>query len=101
MYYYDVTAQMKAFIDSNYFRYRHGLRRNAKSVGLIIVAGGAGIEPTEQTLRRFVGGSSRGTHGQVHMVSGYASRPGDVKGNLALVEQSRELGRTMAAELLG
>ena len=101
VYYYDVTAQMKAFIDRNYFLFRHGLKRNARSVGLIIVAGGAGIDPTEQTLRRFAGGSSRGTHGQVHVVAGYASRPGDVKTNLALVEQSRELGRTMANELLG
>ena len=73
---------------------------NARSVGVIIVAGGSGIELTEEALRRFIESSTRGPHQCIHKVVGYASRIGDVKRNLALVEEARRLGQTMAAELL-
>jgi len=101
VYYWNMTAQMKAFIDRNYFLYRHGIKRNARSVGVIIVAGGSGIEPTEEALRRYIESSTRGTHTQIHKVAGYAGRIGDAKSNLALVEEARQLGRVMALELLG
>ena len=100
VYYWNMTAQMKTFVDRNYFLYRHRIKRNARSVGVIIVAGGSGIELTEEALRRFIESSTRGPHQRIHKVVGYASRIGDVKRNLALVEEARRLGQTMATELL-
>ncbi|MFC2067787.1 flavodoxin family protein [Chloroflexota bacterium] len=40
VYYCNVSAQMKTFIDRNYYLYKHNLKSRAKVVGLIIVAGG-------------------------------------------------------------
>jgi len=100
VYYWNMTAQMKTFIDRNYFLFRHRIKRSARSVGVIIVAGGSGIELTEEALRRFIESSTRGPHKCIHKVAAYASRIGDVKSKLALVEEARQLGRTMALELL-
>ena len=44
VYYYDVSAWMKIFIDRNYFLYRHGGKCRAKTIGIIVVAGSAGIK---------------------------------------------------------
>ncbi len=99
VYYWNMTAQMKTFIDRNYFLFRHRIKRNARSVGVIIVAGASGIDYTEEALRRFIESSTRGPHRCIHKVVGYASRIGDMKNRLAFVEQARQLGRTMAAEL--
>ena len=44
VYYYNMTAQMKAFVDHNYFLYTHGIPFNALCAGLIVVAEGTGIE---------------------------------------------------------
>ncbi len=38
VYYLNVTAQMKAFLDRNYFPYKKNLRARARSVGIIVVA---------------------------------------------------------------
>ncbi len=100
VYYYDVSAWMKIFIDRNYFLYRHGNKCQAKAVGIIVVAGGAGIEDTLHTLNRFVNASSFNIAGDKRfVVTGYASDPGDVKNNHKLIREASDLGRQIVEGL--
>jgi multimeric flavodoxin WrbA len=96
VYYYNMTAQMKAFIDRNYFLYRHGIPLSARCAGLIVVAGGAGMDQTVRALRRFVKLSADLPDDKIVTLIGLASRPGDIKDNLPAVEEARTLGRRMA-----
>ena len=101
VYYYDVSAWMKIFIDRNYFLGRHGKKCPAKAVGIIVVAGGAGIEDTVQTLNRFVNSSSFNdiAEDKRFIVTGYARGPGDVKGNQQLIREARDMGRQLVLSL--
>jgi len=98
VYYYNMTAQMKAFVDRNYFLYRHDTGIEAKAGGLIIVAGSDGTAQTDRALRRFLAfyiGNKR-----ITTVVGLASRLGDMKNNASAIEEARKLGRDMATTLL-
>ncbi len=92
VYYYTITAQMKAFIDRNYFLYTHGIPLKARCAGTIAVAGGAGLERTDRDLRRFARMMTSLPEEKVVSVSGYASKHGDVKSNTSLLEEARALG---------
>jgi len=95
IYWYNVSAQMKTFIDRNHFPYKHDLKYKAKTVGLIVVATTEGIDDTLHTLNQCVDWwFDIKTHGK-HIVSGYAEEVGDVKNNLTLVEEARQLGSHM------
>jgi len=98
VYYYNVSAQMKAFIDRNYFIYKHDQKYRARAVGIIIVAEQEGIEDTLYTLRQFIADFNV-EENKVFITSGYANKTGEVKDNLSLVEEARELGRKMVASL--
>ena len=98
VYYYNVSAQMKAFIDRNYFLYKHARKYKARAVGIIIVAEQMGIEDTLHTLRQFTD-EFDAEEDRIFIVSGYANRLGDAENNLPLVEAARKLGRQMAAIL--
>jgi len=98
VYYYNVSAQMKAFIDRNYFLYRHNQKYKARAVGIIIVAEQMGIEDTLHTLRQFTD-ELDAKEDRIFIVSGYANKLGDAKNNLPLVEASRKLGRQMVESL--
>ena len=98
VYYYNVSAQMKAFIDRNYFIYKHGQQYKARAVGIIIVAEQMGIEDTLHTLRQFT--DEFGVkEDRIFIATGYANRLGEAKNNLPLVEEARKLGRQMARSL--
>jgi len=101
VYYYDVSAWMKIFIDRNYFLRQHGKKCQARAVGIIVVAGGAGIEETVKTLNRFVNSSSFNNiaGNKRFVVTGYAGEPGDAKSNQQLLREARELGRQLVASL--
>jgi len=101
VYYYDVSAWMKIFVDRNCFLNRHGKRCQAKAVGIIVVAGGAGIEDTVQTLNRFVNSSSFNNiaEDKRFIVTGYASGHGDVRSNQQLIREARDLGRQLVVSL--
>ena len=101
VYYYDVSAWMKIFIDRNYFLNRHGKKCQAKAVGIIVVAGGAGIEDTVQTLNRFVNSSSFNNiaEDKRFIVAGYASGPGDVRSDRRLIAEARDMGKHLVASL--
>ena len=99
VYYYNVSAQMKAFIDRNYFLYTHDRKSGARTVGVIVVAESLGIEDTLHTLRQFLGEIFEVNEDKIFTVCGYAGGPGEVKNNLPLVEEARKLGRQMVASL--
>jgi len=101
VYYYNVSAQMKTFIDRNYFLYKHNRKSPARVVGLIIVAASLGIEDTLHTLKQYVNESFELKEGKLLVVSGYADKPGEVKSNLSLVEDARNLGKKMAEFMKG
>jgi multimeric flavodoxin WrbA len=99
VYYYNVTAQMKTFIDRNYFLYEHGRKSRARAVGVIIVAGSLGIEDTLHTLRRFIDESFAVRKDRTFIVTGYANAVGEAKSNLPLVEKARKLGQQIVSSL--
>lgn len=100
VYYFDVTAQMKIFIDRNYFFYRHGIKSRARAVGMIVVAGGAGIDDAVRTLKKLaLASTAKVSKEKRFLVTGYASAPGDVRSNTSLVAEASNLGRQMAQSL--
>lgn len=99
VYYYTVSAWMKAFIDRNYFFYRHNQKGIARAVGLIVVAGGAGIENALQTLKLLVNDSFNAREGMIFSVTGYASDPGEISQNHNVVNEAKMLGRRMVEQL--
>jgi len=96
VYYYNMTAQMKAFVDRNYFLYRHNITPRMVCAGLIVIGGSAGLEHTVRALRRFVKLSADIPDDRIVILSGCASKPGEVKNNAALVKEARSLGSRMA-----
>ena len=99
VYYYNVTAQMKNFIDRNYFLYKKDRRSQARAVGIIIVAEMEGIEDTLHTLNQFVDWAFNVEGDKRVIATGYASRLGDAKNSLRLTEDARKLGRLIAESL--
>jgi len=100
VYYYNMTAQMKAFVDRNYFLYRHNISPRMTCAGLIIVGGSAGLEHTVRALRRFVKLSANIPDDRIVILSGCASMVGEVKNDTALIEAARKLGSRMAELLI-
>jgi multimeric flavodoxin WrbA len=96
VYYYNMTAQMKAFVDRNYFLYRHNISPRMVCAGLIVIGGSAGLEHTVRALRRFVKLSADIPDDRIVILSGCASKPGEVKNDAALIEEARRLGSRMA-----
>jgi multimeric flavodoxin WrbA len=99
VYWYNVSAQMKAFIDRNYFPYKHGLKYKARVAGVIVIAEMEAIEDTLHTLNQFIDWSFEAKEGETFTVHGYADKAGEVKDNLTLVEEARELGWQMVRSL--
>jgi len=98
VYYYNVSAQMKAFIDRNYFIYKHDQKYKPIVVGIIVVAEQMGIEDTLHTLRQFTD-ELGAREDRVFVTSGYANKLGDAEKNPPLVDEARKLGRQMAESL--
>ena len=101
VYFYDVSAWMKIFIDRNYFLRHHGIKCRARAVGIIVVAGSAGIEDTVDTLKRYVNSSSFNNvaDDKRFIVAGYARDLGEAKGNEQLLKEARDMGKQLATSL--
>jgi multimeric flavodoxin WrbA len=94
VYFFDITAQMKAFIDRNFFTFTHGGQKKASCAGLMAIGGGGGADETIATLKRFAGLPE----GKCFVVSGYTGQE-PAKNHPELIKQAREMGKKMAAEL--
>ena len=99
VYYLNVTAQMKAFIDRNYFPYKKNMRARAGVVGIIVVAEQMGIEDTLYTLNQFIDWVFFVGKNRRFVVSGYANKKGEARKNQPLVAEARRLGQEMVASL--
>ena len=99
VYYYGITAQMKAFIDRNYFAYKHDMKYKACVAGIIVVAEKEAIEDTFHTLNQVVDWCVDLKKDSKFIVSGYAHTEGEVKENTDFVEQAKQLGNDMANSL--
>lgn len=98
VYYENVSAQLKAFIDRNLFRYSHGEWLRARAVGLIAVTAETGLEDTLAALRRYVALSSDGDI-PVFTCAGYADEAGAAAVDGRLLAQARRLGADLADAL--
>jgi multimeric flavodoxin WrbA len=98
VYYENVSAQMKAFIDRNVFQYAHDVFLTPKVVGLLVVTAETGLDDTLAALRRFVALSSEGDL-PVFSMGGYADAVGDAAGDAELLAAARRLGADMAGAL--
>ena len=96
VYYYNMTAQMKIFIDRNYFFYTHDIPLESKCMGLIVVAGGAGIDLTTHALKRCFRTKGATSADDWLMVTGFATSVGEAKKNHALIAEARQMGKKMA-----
>jgi multimeric flavodoxin WrbA len=94
VYFYDVSSQMKAFIDRNFFTFTHGGRRKARYAGLIAIGGGGGADETIATLKRFAGLPDE----NCFVLAGYTGQD-SAKNKPELVKQARDMGKKMAAKL--
>jgi hypothetical protein len=67
---------------------------------LIIVAGGDGIEETVGAFKGLLNYPPVNIpDDRIIIVTGYATKPGEVKNDSALIEEARKLGRRMAEML--
>jgi multimeric flavodoxin WrbA len=100
VYYENVSAQMKAFIDRNVFRYAHGEWLRATVVGLLAVTAETGLDETLAALRRFVALSTDGDV-SIFSVGGYADTAGAAAERPELLAAARRLAAEMAGAFLG
>jgi multimeric flavodoxin WrbA len=99
VYYENVSAQMKAFMDRNVFRYAHEEWLRASVVGLVAVTAETGLDETLAALRRYVALS---TDGEVPTFSmgGYADTVGSAAEKPELLAAARKLAVDLAEALL-
>ena len=99
VYYEDVSAQMKAFIDRNYRPYELQQRLQPKVAGLVVVAAETGIEETVAALKRFLALSWR-EEMPIAVASGLASSLGEAAQSKGLRAAAMALAARMADVLL-
>lgn len=99
VYYENVSAQMKLFMDRCYFPYAHGRWLAAKVAGLIAVAAETGLDDTLAALRRYVALSSD-RDVPICNVSGLADERGAAAADPELRAAARHLADDMARYLV-
>ena len=95
VYFYNMSAQMKAFVDRYYFLYTHDILLKARCAGFIVIAGSDGVDQTARALRRFLKLASDSPDSSILTLTGFATKPDAVRKNPALVEEARDLGKRM------
>ena len=98
VYYWNMSAQMKAFVDRNYFNYTHERYMAARAAGIIIVAASEGFDETEQAMRNFLlsGGHFTGGRDSLAVLRGQAGYQLEAKDQPALLLAAREFGAGVA-----
>ena len=99
VYYYNASAQLKAFIDRNYFLYTHDRKAKAKAIGILMVAEAAGLEDTLHTLKRYIGEAFTVDKSRIFTMGGIAGRLGEAQNNTLLIKEARKLGNQITMSL--
>jgi multimeric flavodoxin WrbA len=99
VYYEDVSAQMKIFIDRNYRPYELQQRLQPKVAGLVVVAAETGIGETVAALKRFLALSWQDPM-PIEVASGFASALGDAARSGELRAAAERMAARMADILL-
>lgn len=94
VYFYDVSAQMKTFIDRNFFTFTHNGKKKAKCAGLIAIGGGGGADETVRTLKAFTGLKDE----NCFTVTGYVGQD-SVKDKPELIKKARDMGKKIAGKI--
>ena len=94
VYFFNVSAQMKTFIDRNFFTFTHGGKKKATCAGLIAIGGGGGADETIGALKRLAGLPEE----DCFVLAGYTGQDA-AKNKPDLVKKARDIGRKMAAKL--
>jgi multimeric flavodoxin WrbA len=92
VYYYGMSAQMKSFMDRNYFYFTHDKDIQARCAGLIAIGGSEGAGETIGELKKMF----KFIDIRIFTLEGYADRVGDARKNAKLVKQAQYLGQQMA-----
>ncbi len=100
VYFFNVTAQLKALMDRSRFYRRHKQKMRAKCIGIITVAQGGGSEATATTLLDYIKLTATVPTERVLQVHALAKTEGEIASNTSAIEQARRLGRSIAEELL-
>lgn len=101
VYYENVTAQMKAFMDRNVFRYAHDEWLPARAVGLLAVTAETGLDDALDAMRRYVGLSTV-SEVPTFTCGVYADGLGpDGQGVVAQQPDALAAARTLAVDLAG
>lgn len=98
VYYENVTAQMKAFMDRTVWEYNHGTWLEPRVFGLVAVTYETGLDDTIAALRRFIGLSTR-TQIPVEVLTGLAYRLGDAAADQELMSGARGLAARLLAHV--
>ncbi len=98
VYYWNMSAHLKTFIDRNYFNYTHDKHMQAKAAGIIIVAASSGFEETEQAVKSFLlrSGQFKAPAENVRVLRALASKPTDAANSAELLKASELLGEDLA-----
>jgi len=92
VYYYNMSAQLKTFMDRNYFLYTHDNEAKARCAGLIAIGGGEGTDEAIEDMKKMF----KHSDARIFSLTGYASGPGDVKKQTKLIQQAQKMGRQIA-----
>ncbi len=96
VYYENVSAQLKLFMDRNMFAYTHDRWLRAKHVGLIAVTAETGLDDALGAMRRYLRLSTTAMP-EVTTLGVLADGAAEVLDDAAALEQAREMGRQLAA----
>lgn len=99
VYFGNVSAQMKAFMDRCRFYRRRDWKTQAQCVGLLAVAANTGMETTIDAMRHFLNRLSELDPNQMLVLKGKARQTGDAKADEALKAEARRLGKEMAQQM--
>ncbi len=98
VYYENVSAQMKAFMDRSVFQFSHGVWLSAKVVGLLAVTAETGLDDALDAMARYVALSSDREIPVVRF-GGHADAAGDAASDEALLAGARAMAGEMAERL--
>jgi multimeric flavodoxin WrbA len=99
VYFANVSAQMKAFMDRTNLRFLHGPPLAPRAVGLVAVGGQGGLKATVEAMQRFLDISCPHPP-YVASVTGVAEGPGEVEGSDEVRRAARQMAGRVADILL-